>query len=64
MRFKKQSIGFRNAEFCQYGTSTSIHEHHVGSIYKLQNHLVFAHLLSSFGGVIFNDKIWAALRST
>ena len=40
------------------------HKHSWASIYKLWNHLVFVHLLSSFGGVIIENKIWAALRST
>ena len=35
------------------------------SIYlQIMKSFVFVHLLSSFGGVIFDNKIWAALRST
>ena len=41
------------SKFAEYGQETSIHQL---SIYKIWNHLVFVHLLSSFGGVISDIK--------
>ena len=42
-----------DSKCAQYWQKANIHEL---SIYKLWNHLVFVHLLSSFGGVISDIK--------
>ena len=49
------------SERAQYGKNASIHEN---LLYIMKSfHLVFVHLLSSFGGVISNNRVLAALRS-